>query len=46
MESKVMNYVKNERVVNLGIRHDRVGAIVFPRVLQVHEASLISQDSI
>lgn len=41
-----MNYVKIERAVNPDIKYDQARAILFPRVLQIHEASLMSQDSI
>lgn len=46
IESKGMDYVKNGRAVNIDIKYDRMWAVLFPWALQIHEAALISQDSI
>ena len=41
-----MDYVKNGRAVNIDIKYDWTWAVLFPWALQIHEAALISQDSI
>ena len=46
IESKGMDYVKNGSAVNIDIKYDWTWAVLFPWALQIHEAALISQDSI